>query len=174
MIIDPTKTGLENFIALISEAANRVFDQRYLSFSLPKPWSNSKYPAQNSTVTATAKPNGPYKGTTSFVYTRMNLADLAPAVDVSYTDTLDFLTFKRALIQSFGLIYADVDFDVSVIKEPKPGEYFKFRLVAKPNSYVYIGELLIRVSSEFAENVRLMEDGTPRLMEDGSPRLMED
>lgn len=174
MIIDTNKTGFENFLALISKAANRVFDAKYLNFTLPQRFSHPNYPAVNSVVVASAKPNGPYKGNTTFIYTRIDLNTALPAVDITYEDGFDYLTFKRNLINALGLIYTDVDFDVQSIPVPAAGETKFFHIVARSSSYVYTGKLRINVVNELPTNVRLLEDGSLRLMEDGNVRILED
>lgn len=174
MIIDATKSGFDNFIALISKAANRVFDPKYLLFSVPQSYTHSAYPSVNSRVVATAKPNGPYKGTTAFIYGRVDLGTSLPPLEINYEDGFDYLTFKRNLINSLGLIYSDVDFDVQTIPSPQGSEPAYFHIYAKPNSFVYVGKVKVKVVGGVPENARLMEDGSVRLMEDGSVRLMED
>ena len=173
MIIDPTKSGFDNFILFISKAANRVFDPKYLNFSYPQPFSHPSYPTVNSVVVASAKPKGPYKGSTTFAYGRIDLGTAFPPVQVNYEEGFDYLTFKRNLINALGLIYADVDFDVSTIPVPDAGGEATFYLVAKPLSYVYVGKLRITVSSGIPSDARLMEDGSPRYMENGDFRILE-
>ncbi len=174
MIIDTNKTGFENFLTLISKAANRVFDSKYLNFTFPQPFAHPSYPAVNSVVQASAKPKGPYKGNTTFIYTRINLGTAMPPVEITYEDGFDYLLFKRNLINALGLIYADVDFDVQSVPVPEIGESAFFHIVAKPTSYVYSGKLRINVVSGVPDNARLLEDGSLRLMEDGTVRILEE
>lgn len=174
MVIDLNKTGFENFLAMITAATNRVFDPKYILFSLPTPWSNPKYPAQNTVVTATAKPNGPYKGNTTFIYTRTDLSKVSAPLEIPYNPKIDYITLKHSLIDGLGLLYADVDFDVVTIPVPKAGQNTSFNIVAKKNSYLYTGQLKVIVTSGVPSNARLLEDGSLRLMEDGSVRLLED
>lgn len=173
MVIDPTKSGLDNFIALISNATNRVFDPRYLNFTLPQSFSHSRYPTVNSAVVVSAKPKGPYKGTTTFAYGRIDLGKDYPPVTVDYVEDFDYLAFKRNLINVLGLIYDDVDFDVSQIPVPDGDNDAHFHLVAKQLSYVYVGKLRITVSSDIPSDARLMEDGSPRYLESGGLRILE-
>ena len=150
MIVDSTKTGLENLILAINAAnSTTLLSDTNASFGLP---SVLGLPVgyRDTSVTVTPVDNVDFiGGPTTFYYRRVSLDQNVVAPDLTYevSDSTTLASLKAIVCASLNLIPAEVQFQETTLeRDPadQGGTGFKTYLHLEPlaTSYVYDGDPL--------------------------------
>lgn len=150
MIVDNTKTPLENVINLINETNGTTFtaDDFVLS-ELTQTDFSGDITVKNSTILVTCTLNNEFYGSQTLAFRRLYVEEIIKSdrYALQAGDTLD--SIRQMVADRYKLIGTELEWDLPTL-DVSPGETKVYTLRAVEGSKVYLGGLPVSISNNQA------------------------
>lgn len=147
MIVDNTKTPLENVINLINETNGTTFtaDDFVLS-ELTQTDFSGDITVKNSSLLVTCTLNNEFYGSQTLAFRRLYIQEIIKSdrYALQPDDTLD--SIRQMIADRYKLIFAELEWDLPTL-DVAPGETKTYTLKAVDTSQVYLGSLPIEITN---------------------------
>lgn len=153
MIIDTTKTGIQNLLTLVNTKNDLALTEANVAFGPPVPRTPSIGNPRNTSCTLSSKQNT--KGVVSVNFTRVGLTSNVshPRTDVDMVDGYTLPQLKTLVVAMLNLVPSEVVLSGNLSPPPNSGASSILSLTANPNSYLYVGEQDITLNWHSSPNV---------------------
>lgn len=147
MIVDNTKTPLENVINLINETNGTTFtaDDFVLS-ELTQTDFSGDITVKNSTLLVTCTLNNEFYGSQTLAFRRLYVQEIIKSDRYALQpgDTLN--TIRQMIADRYKMIATELEWDIPTL-DIDPGETKTYTLQAIDTSKVYLGQLPIQITN---------------------------
>lgn len=136
MLVDTSKTGFENLLALVNATNGTEYTSDDVSFGPPVVYTNAQHPDHNTKVVMSGK--GDYTGVMDIFYTRLDLEKEIMYRNYqggAYSDVAEFMTFMETKNEVRG---DNVRLELTTI--PDGSMEVITRILPAANSWLYFGE----------------------------------
>lgn len=150
MIVDNTKTPLENVINLINETNGTTFtaDDFVLS-ELTQTDFSGDITVKNSTLLVTCTLNNEFYGSQTLAFRRLYVQEIIKSDRYALQpgDTLN--SIRQMIADRYKMIATELEWDIPTL-DVDPGETKTYTLKATDTSQVYLGQLPIEITNNQA------------------------
>lgn len=147
MIVDNTKTPLENVINLINETNGTTFtaDDFVLS-ELTQTDFSGDITVKNSTLLVTCTLNNEFYGSQTLAFRRLYVQEIVKSDRYALQPGDTLVKIRDMIATRYKMIPTELEWDLEVL-DVEPGETKTYTLKAIETSQVYLGALPIEISN---------------------------